>query len=194
MWKDTTPVLPSMAGREARLRPWSGRLRPLTAALRRAAEDDGQSRPDHLKGTTPMNSSIDNSSTTINAREIPSDERLRILPRHFGRHMLTVEGAVYGFMRKLAPQYTGGYWDYFELSNGGFYMAPAQDAPISICVEGNGFEGAMSAEAAGITACLFAMSHLSFQIEHESIAEHYHQLRDFVLDHAEASVILAAID
>lgn len=141
-----------------------------------------------------MNSSIDNTSTIINAREIPSDERLQILPRHFGRHMLTVEYAVYTFMRKLGNQYTGGYWNYFELSNGGFYMAPAHVTPFSICVEGNGFKGTMSADAAGITACLFALSHLSFQIEHESIAGHYHQLRDFASDHAEASVILAAID
>jgi hypothetical protein len=52
----------------------------------------------------------------------------------------------------------------------------------------------MSADAAGITACLFALSHLSFQIQHESIASHFHTLRDFALDHAEASAILAAID
>lgn len=140
-----------------------------------------------------MNSS-DITSTKIDAREVPSDERLQILPRHFGRHMLSIEYAVYTFMRKLANQYTGGYWNYLELSNGGFYMAPAHDTPFNICVESNGFEGPMSADAAGITACLFALSHLSFQIEHESIAEHYHQLRDFALDHAEAAVILAAID
>ena len=136
----------------------------------------------------------DITSTKIDAREIPSDERLQILPRHFGRHMLTVEHAVYAFMRKLDNQYTGGYWNYFELSNGGFYMAPAYDTPVNVGVDTNGFEGQMSADAAGITACLFALSHLSFQIAHESIAEHYHQLRDFALDHAEASTILSAID
>jgi hypothetical protein len=133
-------------------------------------------------------------SAKIAARQIPSDERLQILPRHFGRHMLAVEFAVYTLMRKLANQYTGGYWDYFELSNGGFYMAPANDTPFHVCVDTNGFDGPMSADAAGITACLFALSHLSFQIEHESITEHYHQLRDFALDHDEASSILAAID
>jgi hypothetical protein len=138
--------------------------------------------------------SSDITSTKIDAREIPSDERLQILPRHFGRHMLTVEHAVYAFMRKLANKYTGGYWNYFELSNGGFYMAPAHDTPFNVGVDTNGFEGQMSADAAGITACLFALSHLSFQIAHESIAEHYHQLRDFALDHAEASTILSAID
>jgi hypothetical protein len=141
-----------------------------------------------------MNSCINTTSQTIEAREIANDERLQSLPRHFGRHMLTVESAVYAFMRRLANPYSGGYWAFFELSNGGFYMAPECDSELSVCVDGNGFEGTMSAEAAGITVCLFALSHLSFQIADESIAEHFHRLRDFALEHAEASVILAAID
>jgi len=141
-----------------------------------------------------MNSSINITSQKIEAREVANDERLQTLPRHFGRHMLTVESAVYAFMRRLANQYSGGYWAFFELSNGGFYMAPECDTELSIGVDGNGFEGTMSADAAGITVCLFALSHLSFQIADESIAEHFHRLRDFALEHAEASVILSAID
>jgi hypothetical protein len=139
-----------------------------------------------------MNASI--TSMTLSAREIPSAERLQILPRHFDRHMFQVEHAIYAFMRRLAKEYTGGYWNYFELSNGGFYMAPEHDQPFNIGVDTNGFQGTMSADAAGITACLFALSHLSFQIENDSIAEHFHQLRDFALTHAEASAILGAID
>lgn len=141
-----------------------------------------------------MNTISDSSSSVIVARDIPAHERLAILPRHFGRHMLTVEQAIYAFMRRLAPEYTGGYWHYVELSNGGFYMAPAQEEPFSICVDGNGYEGTMSAPAAGITACLFALSHLSFRLEHESIVTHFHSLRDYALIHAEAGAILAAID
>ncbi len=141
-----------------------------------------------------MNSSINTTSQKIEAREVANDERLQTLPRHFGRHMLTVEYAVYAFMRRLVNQYSGGCWAFFELSNGGFYMAPECATELSICVDGNGFEGTMSADAAGITACLFALSHLSFQIADDSIAEHFHRLRDFALEHAEASVILAAID
>ena len=140
-----------------------------------------------------MNSSIESTLQKIEAREIPEGERLQILPRHFGRHMLTVEYAVYAFMRKLSNEYTGGFWNY-ELSNGGFYMAPTHETPFNVHVESNGFEGQMSADATGITSCLFALSHLSFQIEHESIASHFLKLRDFALDHAEASAILAAID
>jgi len=141
-----------------------------------------------------MNSSINTTSQTIEAREVANDERLQTLPRHFGRHMLTVEYAVYAFMRKLANPYSGGYWAFFELSNGGFYMVPECDTELSICVDGNGFDGTMSADAAGITVCLFALSHLSFQIADDSIAQHFHLLRDFALKHAEASAILAAID
>lgn len=107
--------------------------------------------------------------------------------------MLTVGYAVYAFMRKFSSQYAGGYWNY-ELSNGGFYMAPQSDNRFPVNVDGNGFEGEMSADAAGITACLCALSHLPFQTNNEKIAEHYHLLRDFALDHTEASVILAAID
>lgn len=147
-----------------------------------------------IRRNTLMNPSIDTTSLKIEAREIPNDERLQALPRHFGRHMLTVEYAVYAFMRRLSSQYTGGFWNYLELSNGGFYMAPTHETPFDICVDTNGFEGQMSADAAGITSCLFTLSHLSFQIQHEGIADHFHWLRDFALEHAEASAILAAID
>jgi len=141
-----------------------------------------------------MSSSIDYTSQKIEAREVSNDERMQMLPKHFGRDMLTVEYAIYAFMRKLAREYTGGYWTFFELSNGGFYIAPECESTFQICVDTNGFDGTMSADAAGITACLFALSHLSFQIRNESIANHYHQLRDFALGHAEACAILGAID
>ena len=69
-------------------------------------------------------------------------------------------------------------------------MAPTHETPFNGRVDTNGFEGQMSTDAAGITACLFALSNLSFQIQHESVARHFHQLRDLALEHAEASVIL----
>jgi hypothetical protein len=181
-----------MASREARSRPLPGRLRPLTAALRRGPRMTGNLA--QITTRTTLMNSIDTTSQKIEAREVANDERLQTLPRHFGRYMLDVEYAVYAFMRKLANQYTGGSWAFFELSNGGFYMAPECETTFGISVDGNGFEGAMSADAAGIIVSLFALSHLSFQIPEESIAQHYHQLRDFALEHAEARAILAAID
>lgn len=141
-----------------------------------------------------MNFSIENESSAIVAREVEENERLQMLPRHFGRDMLTVEYAIFAFMRKLSAQYTGGYWTYYELSNRGFYMTPQSGSRFLIAVDTNDFAGEMSSDAAGITACLFALSHLSFQVRNDQIAEHFHFLRDFALEHTEASVILAAID
>jgi Antirestriction protein len=139
-------------------------------------------------------STIDSNTQAIIAREVDENERLQILPRHFGRDMLTVEYTIFAFMRKLSAQYTGGYWTYYELSNRGFYMAPQSDSRFLVAVDTNDFTGEMSADAAGITACLFALSHLSFQVRNDQISEHFHLLRDFALEHAEASAILAAID
>jgi hypothetical protein len=118
---------------------------------------------------------------------------METLPRHFGKYMLTIEDAVYTFMRHLAQDYLGGYWHFYELSNGGFYMAP-DCAPLDLRVNGNGFERQMSADAAGITACLFAFSHLSFRNQNGTFSSHYYQLRDFALEHPEGAAILAAID
>ncbi len=113
----------------------------------------------------------------------------------FGIHFpMTLEPVIYTFAERLAEKYCGGYWNFYELSNGGFYMAPDTDNIFPV-ISDNGYEGNMSADALGITACLYAYSHLSFgSAIAELCAEHYHLLRDFMLDHDEARSILAAID
>ena len=143
----------------------------------------------------------------ITAKRVPMRSRLNTLPRHFGiKHMLRVESAIYDVLWTMPPDYSDGVWQFYELSNGGFYMAPdesyypkvgrarAQVKKLRVRVAGNGYEGEMSADAAGIVACLFAFSHLSFRLESETIGEHYQKLREFALDHPEASAIMSAID
>jgi Antirestriction protein len=132
--------------------------------------------------------------STIIAREVPDPERMQILPKHFGEDMLTVERAIFTFMRRLSATYNGGHWVFVELSNGGFYMKPSGPTRFLIQVHGNDYSGDMSADAAGITACLFSYSHLSFQVPRGDIAAHFHRLREFALSHAEVDAILAAID
>ena len=193
MSESATPVSAVNGCARRALASLAGRLRPLTAELRRGPRVTGNLAPIKTR-TTLMNSSIEYTSQKVEAREVGNDERMQMLPKHFGREMLTVEYAIYAFMRKLASEYKGGYWTFFELSNGGFYIAPECEGAFNICVDTNGFEGTMSADAAGITACLFALSHLSFQVEDERIANHFHYLREFALSHAEAGTILAAID
>jgi hypothetical protein len=91
--------------------------------------------------------SANSSLEKIEAREVPNDERLDALPNRFGRHMLTLENAIYDFMAAHARTYRGGFWKFVELSNGGFYMAPFGEITFDVHIEGNGFEGAMSADA-----------------------------------------------
>ena len=52
----------------------------------------------------------------------------------------------------------------------------------------------VSAEAAGLIATLFALSHLSFRHESDQLAEAYLRLYAFAGDHPEASEIFKAID
>jgi Antirestriction protein len=73
-------------------------------------------------------------------------------------------------------------------------MAPTHES-LHVCVRSNGYEGQMTADAVGITVCLFAFSQLAFQYrEVESFSRHFHRLRDFALTHAESVEIFAAID
>jgi hypothetical protein len=143
-----------------------------------------------------MSTSHDESdgASRITAHLIAEDARLDAFPRHFGLHMLRLEDAVFDFMRQFAKGYVGGYWDMLELSNGGFYMRTGS-GPVQFRVPSNGFESLMSADAAGITVCLFAYSHLSFQLPAKPcFSRHFYHLRAYALEHPEASVIFAAID
>jgi hypothetical protein len=143
-----------------------------------------------------MSTSHDESdgASHITAHLIAEDARLDALPRHFGLHMLRLEDTVFDFMRQFVTQYVGGYWDMLQLSNGGFYMRTGSD-PANFRVPSNGFEDVMSADAAGISVCLFAYSHLSFQFPAAPcFSRHFYYLRAYALEHPEASLIFAAID
>src|SRR4030088_953629 len=95
----------------------AGRLRPLTAPLRGGAGAPGNPARIHSRNA-PMSTSTDLVSQKLAARQVRDDERIETLPRHFGRYMMRVEDAVYTFMRELAQEYRGGYWHFYELSNG----------------------------------------------------------------------------
>jgi hypothetical protein len=144
-----------------------------------------------------MNQPTDLNSETqkIEAYTVSRHARIGTLPRHFGRHMLTFEGMVYNLMRQFSPQYAGGTWAYLELSNGSFYMTPPPDKSYRLTIHSNGYDGEMTADATGITVCLFAYSLLSFEYRGTDVfARHFHRLRDFALGHAESAQIFAAID
>jgi len=136
-----------------------------------------------------------NDNSDVLATLVSDAQRLDFLPRHFGRQMMTVEQHLFSRLSELSQDYTGGYWNFYDLSNGGCYLAPTAPEQLRIVVEGNDFEGALSADAAGITVTLFTLSELAFRLPRvEVLSTRFHQLRDFAADHAEAGLIFRAID
>ncbi|MFT3962236.1 antirestriction protein [Propionivibrio sp.] len=134
--------------------------------------------------------------TIVTAQLVPESKRLDVADRHFGiRFPLQFEPMVYRFAEQLAESYTGGYWQFYTLSNGGFYMAPDSEESFSVVAD-NGYSGKFSADALGITACLYAYSNLSFSEDNfgRRCAKNYGRLLNFALKHPEASAIRAAID
>lgn len=134
------------------------------------------------------------SKAAIAATIVPESRRLDFMPKAFGpRLMMRVESTLYAWMRRLCPTYSGGYWNFFELSNGGAYFAPAGDAPVQIVVDGNGFDRQVDTDTAGIIATAFTLNSLLWQ-GHEELSEKYEQLLDYIAVHPEAAIIRRALD
>lgn len=133
--------------------------------------------------------------TRAGASLVPDAERMEFLPQFFGlRHMLKGEFLVYDWMGSLCQDYSGGLWNFYIVKSGGFYMAPSGDKRWWVRCSGNGFEGEMTSDAAGIVATLFTLSQLSLETELDRFSNLFHSLRSFAIRHVEASAILAAID
>jgi len=163
----------------------------MSTPIRLATE--AESRPG--VGGHPLEIDMTDIETKISSHLVPEADRVNFVHGLFGLHFpLCLEPTVFNMAGMLAKDYCGGYWQFYALSNGGFYMAPDAHAFEVVCE--NGYVGQLSGEALGITACLYAFSHLSFggDVFAEVCAEHYHLLREYALGHPEARGILAAID
>jgi hypothetical protein len=128
---------------------------------------------------------------------IPEDPRLAVIEKTFGTHFpLVIEPVIYGITERMAEAYSGGHWQFYNLGNGGFYMAPERDQIYQVSCD-NYWQGELTADALGVTSCLYAYSHCSFSRNEafgRSCAQHYHLLREHMYTHPEMPVILRAID
>ncbi len=97
-------------------------------------------------------------NTTISSHLVPEAERMDTVDKLFGiKYVLKLEPTVFQFAEQLAENYDYGYWQFYTLSNGGFYMALRSDTIYNVSCD-NGFEGQMTADALGLVACLYAYS------------------------------------
>ena len=127
---------------------------------------------------------------------VPDERRPEFLPTLFSlRHLIIAENTVYAMMDRLSPSdYGGGHWNFYEERGQPLFLAPTSKPRFRIAGEITCFEGEVSAEAAGIIATLFALSHLSFRHEADQLSEAYMRLYEFTGDHPEAGEIFKAID
>lgn len=138
---------------------------------------------------------IDTRSVSAAAAIVPDARRSGFLPHLFGRrHFLVGETAIYNFMQWLSPDYRGGYWHFLEQGGKPLYLAPTSAERYRIVCPTNDYQGEVSADAAGIIATLFTLSHLSFDYPLDHLAESFGRLRDYAGDHLEAAQIFRAID
>jgi hypothetical protein len=108
---------------------------------------------------------------------------------------MNFEPQVFHAARELSTEYEGGTWDFFALSNGGFFMSLRSDKCFNVSGPSEARVN-MSAEGLGIAACLCAFSRLSFgrDADAETFGRQYYLLRAFMFEHLEAPVILRATD
>ena len=140
----------------------------------------------------------------ITATIVSNKERHNFLFEKMGNNAPVFEQLLFNYMDNICEKYNGGFWEFEQLSNGGFFMFPrvfmmdVDSTELEINVASNGYEGVMSNVTAGIVVTLLSLSYFSFQVTDEEskevISDLFHQLRDYALDHDDVSKIFAAID
>ena len=144
-------------------------------------------------------SDLENTNTLI-VTLLPDEQRIGFWPQHFGSipQWMTLEPHIFAWMDLFCADYCGGIWQFYTLSNGGAFIAPEPDGDDvekwTLFNPMNGNDVEMSAEAAGIAACLMAYSHHACRTECDAMTEHYYRLRNFALNHPECSAIMHLID
>ena len=66
-------------------------------------------------------------TTTITRQIVSVNQRVNITADLFCVQFSLLEPFVYSMTSKLSCDYSGGYWQFYTLSNGGFYMSPNSD-------------------------------------------------------------------
>lgn len=132
----------------------------------------------------------------ITRAPVADADRLEFLPKHIGGiHTFNqLDSLFFMYLEKLSDDYHGAYWEFYELSNGGWYMAPRGEQSYRMHWDGNYYEGSMSADAAGLTASLFAINELANTTQEDALINAYHWLREYAIQHPEWVEIGQAID
>ena len=136
----------------------------------------------------------------IEASPVEEERRKALLLRHIGpRWVSSFEQLLSQWMKRLSCHYSGDYWDYFELSNGGFYLTPSATKKTFLMTSPNFARENVSADAAGIIVTMLALTELMGMVDYkgdgslDSFTERYCALRNFAIEHTEREKIFSII-
>ena len=136
----------------------------------------------------------------IEASQVKEERRMAFLLRHIGpRWASSFEQLLNQWMKRLSCDYSGDYWNYFELSNGGFYLTPSATKKTFLMTSTNFARENVSADAAGIIVTMLALTELMGIMDCkgdgglDNIIERYNSLRDFAIEHHERERIFSII-
>lgn len=97
-----------------------------------------------------------------NAKVVDDKKRLEVLPAHFGKFGSQFEQAIYNIAHHLSPDYKGGFWDYIDMGENGFFMLYSDDSkPLSVTNQGNYTEKLVDNVLFSLVVNSYVFSHLS---------------------------------
>lgn len=115
----------------------------------------------------------------ITRKEVVDDEeRSLMFFRHFPEHFTLAEQLVFKWLDDHCDAYHGGYWSIYDLSNGGFYMAPVRDGSLAVRLNGQG-KVALTPDQAGLCACMAVFDQLAADTGRIEIARLATRVREY---------------
>ena len=130
---------------------------------------------------------------SIIEQKVPYHLRSNFLPQKVPHLFLVFETLVYHYAGVFSKEYRGGDWNYYDLSNGGFYMSLQSDDDFHVVLR-NFCDGYLSANALGIAASMCALYELANETYQAYLLKSFQQLKAYVCSHPEASEILRAFE
>lgn len=121
---------------------------------------------------------------SIHAEVVKQHDRMYFLPRHLNTTFIEFEHYLYHFADKLVEGYDGGYWDLYDIDNGGFFAGLSEDKTFKVSSL-NGYSCELSGKYTGLFLTMMALSLLFEKYEEKEsvlskLVEKYYFNRDYI--------------
>jgi hypothetical protein len=122
----------------------------------------------------------------ITATLVPEEARENFLYSKLNMAMMNFEAIAFSNADRFCEEYNCAYWDFYELSNGGFFMAPAlQKETVAVSNDMNYYSGECSPHDLGVIATMMGLCYVAerSRIDRdigymEKLAQYYYGLPD----------------